>query len=300
MSTNIALVNDDFISLKEYERHFRDFLYRHHEENPDDELDQFEERNLRIEILNKLIDNVLLYQFGKSKQYLPNEDEINQELNSVLNEFDDKTSFKSSLSSMNITEKELMEDIKKNLTIEKVINEEIAKYITFDEKDLENYYKNNSQFFNLGKAIKVKHIFIKLEDFQTKLEKDKAYTKILTIKNKINSGEKFEKLAKIYSDCPSNIHGGSLGYLTRGELDKDFEDKLFSMDENRISDIIMSVYGYHIAKIEDKIDNYIPEFMKIKSKLKDFMFDYIKEEMLENFLEDLRDNAKIEIYDKIA
>ena len=74
---------------------------------------------------------------------------------------------------------------------------------------------------------------------------------ILEIKERIQNGEDFAKLASQYSKCPSNINGGDLGYNMRGRLVKNFEDTAFNADLNTISEPIETPYGWHILKITD-------------------------------------------------
>lgn len=73
------------------------------------------------------------------------------------------------------------------------------------------------------------------------------------ILNKINSGQKFEKMAKKHSDCPSGKRaGGDLGYFTRGRMVREFENAAFSMEIGQISAPVKTQFGYHIIRVTDK------------------------------------------------
>lgn len=69
------------------------------------------------------------------------------------------------------------------------------------------------------------------------------------ILEKINSGESFEKLAKIKSKCPSGRKGGDLGWFGKGMMVKEFEDASFSAKDGDVVGPVKTQFGYHIIKV---------------------------------------------------
>tara|TARA_Y100000310_G_scaffold8435_1_gene8992 strand:+ start:126 stop:395 length:270 start_codon:yes stop_codon:yes gene_type:complete len=80
----------------------------------------------------------------------------------------------------------------------------------------------------------------------------KTQEQALEIKEKLNNGESFEKLAKEYSSCPSKKRGGSLGWFSRGQMVKEFEKATFSLKKGQISEPVKTQFGWHIIKLNDK------------------------------------------------
>ena len=65
----------------------------------------------------------------------------------------------------------------------------------------------------------------------------------------LNTGSKFEDLAKKFSTCPSRKKGGSLGEFGRGQMVKEFEKAAFALQKNQITQIpVKTKFGYHIIK----------------------------------------------------
>jgi len=64
-------------------------------------------------------------------------------------------------------------------------------------------------------------------------------------------GEKFSDLAKKYSSCPSKKNGGDLGWFSRGDMVKEFENAAFSADKGAIVGPVRTQFGWHLIYVKD-------------------------------------------------
>ena len=90
--------------------------------------------------------------------------------------------------------------------------------------------------------VKASHLLVKTEE------------EALKLKEQIKDGKDFAKAAKEVSLCPSGENGGDLGYFTRGQMVKEFEDAAFSMEVGEVSNPIKTQFGYHLIYLTDKKD----------------------------------------------
>jgi foldase protein PrsA len=99
---------------------------------------------------------------------------------------------------------------------------------------------------------------------------------------KVRAGEDFATLAKQYSKDPSAANGGDLGFFSKGKMVPEFEQAAFGLKVGEVSNVVKSVYGYHIIKLtEIKGDQIKASHILIKTK--DF----------NTWLEDAKKAAKI-------
>jgi peptidyl-prolyl cis-trans isomerase SurA len=69
--------------------------------------------------------------------------------------------------------------------------------------------------------------------------------------SRVRSGEDFAVVALELSEDPaSKANGGDLGWVRRGQLLPEFEEKLFSMRVGEISDPVETSVGYHIIRLD--------------------------------------------------
>ena len=84
----------------------------------------------------------------------------------------------------------------------------------------------------------------------TRAQKDELFKRLLDYKKRVENGEKFEELAKLYSeDLGSGKRGGDLGFAKRGQMVAPFEAAALRMKPNQMSDVIESEFGFHLIRL---------------------------------------------------
>lgn len=74
----------------------------------------------------------------------------------------------------------------------------------------------------------------------------------LRIKKDIENNDiTFEEAAKKYSQCPSGLNGGDLGYFGRNQMVREFENASFSLPVGKISEPVKTQFGYHLILVTD-------------------------------------------------
>jgi len=187
-------------------------------------------------------------------------------------------------------------EIEKYVLAEEVLQREFAG-IKPTEEELKEFYQKNKELYREPEGVKVKHILIYVPEKADKKTRDEALAKAKKIRERIKRGERFEDLARKYSDdTASREKGGDLGVLRRGMTVPEFEDKVFALEEGKVSEPIASPYGYHIVKLEKRIPAKTKAFEEVKNQVAD---DYLKEkerERLSRLMSELKKKYQPEVY----
>jgi peptidyl-prolyl cis-trans isomerase C len=112
------------------------------------------------------------------------------------------------------------------------------------------------------------------------------------VKERLKNGEDFATVAKEVSK-DSGTEGGDLGFFTRGQMLKPFEDAAFALEVGQISDPVQTQFGWHIIKVEEKRDQPLPTFDQVK----DAIVAQLVQQKAQEVVTGLRDAAKIEVVD---
>lgn len=187
---------------------------------------------------------------------------------------DDK--FKQALKQQNIKE----DDLRDQLKIQEYQKLLLSDSVKISDKQL----KDNT--------MKASHILIESDEKSNKKKKQAE-----DIKKQLDDGANFSNLAVKYSDdTESKESGGSLGYIVKGQMDKDFDKAAFKLKPDEISDVVKTNYGYHIIKANKESD-----FNKHKEELKQTMIqEKIQKDpsLLTNAYEKLLKKYKVKYDDK--
>ncbi len=144
---------------------------------------------------------------------------------------------------------ELRSAIKEQLTTRKM-QDKITGEVKVTPKEVRRFYEEipKDSLPYLPSEVEVGQIVRMAKT--TKAQKDELYKRLLDYKKRIENGEKFEDLAKLYSeDLGSGKRGGDLGFAKRGQMVAPFEAAALKMKPNQMSDVVESEFGYHLIKL---------------------------------------------------
>lgn len=129
----------------------------------------------------------------------------------------------------------------------------IVPNVKVSDKEVADYFTSNINRYQADQQRRAKHILFTVGNNMTEEEVDKIKTTALSVLKKVKKNPKaFEKNAEQFSqDAESAKNGGDLGFFSRGDMTKAFDDKVFSMNKNQISDLIQTEFGYHIIMLTD-------------------------------------------------
>lgn len=130
---------------------------------------------------------------------------------------------------------------------------------TVSDDEVKKYYEEHRADYE-EEQVNARHILRKFPPNPTPQQEEEVRKKAEEILKKAKApGADFAALAKEFSEDPgSAANGGSLGWFGRGQMVAPFENAVFALEKGQISDLVKTVYGFHIVKLEEKRQSVKP------------------------------------------
>lgn len=195
--------------------------------------------------------------------------------------------------------KELRQAVELNLQTER-LRESVVGPIEPTDQELAAYLEEHRDEYDSPEEVHARHILIRVSENASEAEIAQAKKQIEDIKKELESGADFAELAKKYSQDPGSAqNGGDLGFFSRGQMVKEFEDAAFALEPGQVSDPVRTQFGFHLIKVEEKKPAQHPELAQIRDRvLKDY-FQAERDRRFNDFYADLKARAKIFIADRV-
>jgi len=273
--------------------------------------------NLRLNILRELIDDEILTRRAEKLGLLATDEEVERKLNEIKSPYTQEQ-FDEKMKEKKITLDDFKRDLRRSLTVEKVLNKEVTSKINISDQDVSDYYNSHKGEFNLIEPqYHLGQIFVTpMPNPQVhNLKNDKAQNevearkKIQMIANRLDSGDDFATLAMNYSeDTETSGNGGDLGFTPESSLqrtDPATREVVMKLKPGQYGPIITiqdpvakRAVGFRIVKLIAKEPAGQREFndprvqQAIRSQLRDRREQLLKAA----YYEILRDSAKVNNY----
>ncbi len=171
-----------------------------------------------------------------------------------------------------------LQQLKVDAMIQGLINK-LSNDKTITEKDLKKEYDKRIADAKLSEY-KARHILLKTEE------------EAKTVIAELDSGSKFEELAKKKSTGPSAKDGGDLGWFNPSQMVPPFSQAVAQLKKGSYTKKpVKTQFGYHVIKLEDTRKRTPPKFEEIKPQIKMML----QNQRIQKYITDLRKKAKIDI-----
>ena len=273
--------------------------------------------SLRLSILRELIDNEILMRRAEKLGLLATDEEVDRKLNEIKSPYT-KEEFDARLKAKKITFDDFKRDIRRSLTVDKVLNKEVSSKINISDQDIANYYNAHRSEFNfIEPQYHLAQIWVTTTPNPQahNLKNDKAQNetearkKIQMIENRLDSGDDFGTLAMNYSeDTETSGNGGDLGFTPESSLrntDATTRDTVAKLRPGQYSPIISVInpmtkqlVGFRLVKLVAKEPAGQRELSdpRVKQAIRAQLQDRREQLLKAAYYEVLRDQAKVENY----
>jgi len=323
----IALVNGEAIMYSEFSKIADPIINSFRERGATSTGGAFtdeDEAKLKKRILDDMIDKKLLLQEAKKQKIAVTKREIESGIEQVKKRFRSEQEFNDELARQGLNQKAYEERIKQDLMVMRLIKNNVEAAVERPtEKEAQDLYEKiknidpsvltvkistatdeEKELAMISRLIKreadekvrARHILILVDKNASPKEKLDALSKIRDIKKKIKDRKSFEEMARLYSEDPgSKDRGGDLGYFSKGDMVPEFEKVAFSLEIGKVSEPVLTDFGYHLIYVEEKKAGRELSFEDIKNDLLDFLMQKKATRKYEEYLSSLKAKSSIKI-----
>ena len=271
---------------------------------------------LRLNILRQMIDDEILMRRAEKLGLLATDDQVDSKFNEVKAPFTQEE-FDKRMQDRKITVADFKRDIRRSITVEKVLNKEVSSKINITDQDINDYYNAHKAEFNLIEPqYHLAQIMVTpTPNPQAHNQNDKAQNeaearkKIQMIANRLDSGDDFATLAMKYSEDPETSgNGGDLGTVQESGLkgtDPATRETVMRLKPGQYSPIVGVVnpatkqaVGFRIVKLVAKEPAGQRDLSdpRVQQAIRSQLHDRREQLLKAAYYEVLRDSAKVENY----
>jgi peptidyl-prolyl cis-trans isomerase SurA len=253
-----AVVNGAEIKRDEVEKYYKTRINPEAQETSPEEV-----LSGKLNVVEQLIINEILLERAKKLNLEASDGEVEDKFTQLKSGYTEEE-FQRKLKDGGMTVDDLKKDLRRQLSIQKVLNREVAAKVTITDQDVMNFYSTNQKQFNVAEPqYRVSQIVItprkdqmvrnrKNDDATNEAE---AERKAKMLEDKLNSGADFAELAMDYSEDPNTAAtGGDLGYIPESSLNAAQTDPLLkkvvsSLKPGQVSQPIVLKDSIRILKL---------------------------------------------------
>lgn len=138
---------------------------------------------------------------------------------------------------------------------------------------------------------RVRHILVRVNETTSESE---ARARIDRVKDRLDSGAKFEDMARINSEDASSAKGGDLGWVTPGDTVAEFEQAMARLPIGAVSAPVRTPFGWHLIKVEERRKQDISRDRQ-REQARQALRQRKGDEMFNEFVRQTRDRAYVEL-----
>ena len=253
----------------------------------------------RRRVLDEMIQEKLLEEKAKELDVAATDAEVEEAVERVKRQYNLATDaeFDAALAQSKMTRDDLRKQLRQTITMQKVVGREVTGKITMNDDVLRLEYERRKD--ELYKVPEQAHVFEIVLRFSSEdaAGRQAAVARIEEARAKIAAGMPFSDAAKQYSEGNARDRGGDLGTVAKGELLPALDSVVFADPPQEYPAPVLlpgSVHLFHVA--ERKPAGYKP-FAEVRGDLQKRMSENIYDKHLTEYVEKLRREAFIKIYD---
>jgi len=211
-----------------------------------------DDKTLRHQIVERLVMDNILLQMAKQAGIQIQDAQLDQAISNIAQQNRMTVEqLRSRLAYDGVNYAPYREQIRKEMTIAEVRNNEVRRRITILPQEVDSLAKQISSQNDASTELNLSHILLPLPENPNQQQVDDQEKLASQLVSEAKNGSDFGKLAITYSADPQALKGGNMGWGRIQELPSLFAQALVTAKKGDIVGPIRSGVGFHILKVND-------------------------------------------------
>lgn len=288
----VARVNNEIITRADLERS-RVLLRRELSDKLSGQALAEKYRTDEPNLLRDLIDQTLLVQRG-TELGVPVEAEVIKRLDRIRAEMGLATmeDLERAVTAQGVDFEEYRLQLRNQMLTQMVVQREVAGRVIVNSEEVRQYYLQHREELAQPERIRLREILVSTKGYSP-ADLPAREERVREVLSKIRAGEKFEALAKTYSDSPTAKEGGELGYFEPARLAPEIRAVVEKLREGAVADPIRTTDGFLILQLVEHVPAGIPPFEKVENDIMQKLYFEQVQPAMRDYLSTLRQEAFI-------
>ncbi len=257
-----------------------------------------DEQALRAQSMEVVIADELLYQAAVAKGITASPAAIDESLKQLKSRVGTEQAYKQFLSESGLTEAEVRREVTRNIQTDTYAKQILAGK-TVTEVQAKKFYDDNAPkgMFDVPEQVHVQYILIKASETDPESVRLEAKSRAEDVAKRAAAGEDFTALAKQYSQDPTSVRGGDIGFIPRGVMFPKFEELAFAGQPGEVTPIFETPKGYNVMKVLEKKPESTRTYAEVKDALMLDLGRVMEQDAMKVKIRELASAAKIDVLD---
>jgi len=295
----LARVGDRIVTRSSYLHRLDMGLRELSESIPPDQIEA-REAKFRENLLQDMIDELVVKDRADRVGLTVSDKEVNDAIKRLQEQYGIATdaAFDQSLAESGMTRVQLERRLRDTILTNKLFGKELRPPAQMSDRELRQMYDREKEKYRLPERARIREIVIMKPQGATSEDIEAAHQRADQAASRARKGEEFATVATEVSEAPSRAKGGSLGTIAKNELIKEIDTAVFQSKAKDIVGPIESTFGFHVILVEERLPEILPSFESIKETLKTESTEEVYQRDLRLYLEGLRKDAYVVVFEE--
>ena len=215
------------------------------------------------QVLDRLVTERAMLQFAKESGIKVDDQTVERTILRIAQE--NKLSpeeFRKLLEREKIPYAKYREDIRREVTIQRIREREVDSRVSVSDAELDAYLATVAAQAGGETEFQISHILVSVPEQASPDQINARRTRAEDALAQIKSGKDFKEVAAAFSDAPDGIKGGDLGWRTPARLPVVFVEAANGMKNGDVSPVLRSPGGFHVIKLVDSRSRDAPTMVE--------------------------------------